>query len=347
MRAVPNNSIKRTAQALCLLLLSAGLLALQGCGCGFDCNNGNNPDNQDPASFTLGFSDEALEELKQVVIEVEQIAFTRNVGGNVIVETFTIDELGITDAESFQVDLLQYRGLNQLRVIENLELAAQAYSGIELTILKDDINHSYVQESDDSLKQLNISGSTLRLPGMNLGSDEQTYTAVFSLAQALQYQQGSDTYLLATSGLRTQDNRVAASLTGRVDNSLFDTESPCDAKEDPELGNRVYIYKETGLSAAALGDVFTSSSSTDIPDGTIAPFSVATLAEDVLTGNWQYAFGFLPAGDYTVAFSCNTQDDDPVDFDDFDIPLPSDQVYEISLDEGKKGICDLDEGASC
>ena len=347
MRAVPNNSIKRAVQALCLLLLSAGLLVLQGCGCGFDCNNGNNPGNQDPASFTLGFTDEALEELKQVVVEVEQIAFTRNVGGNVIVETFTIDELGITDAESFQVDLLQYRGLNQLLVIENLELAAQTYSGIELTILQDDINHSYVQESDDSLKQLNISGSTLRLPGMDLGSNEQAYTAVFSLAQALQYQQGSDTYLLATSGLRTQDNRVAASLTGRVDNSLFDTESPCDAKEDPELGNRVYIYQETGLSAAALGDVFTSSSSTDIPDGTVAPFSVATLAEDVLTGNWQYAFGFLPAGDYTVAFSCDTQDDDPVDFDDFDIPLPSDQVYEISLDEGEKGICDLDEGASC
>ena len=347
MRAVPHNCMKRTAQALCLLLLSAGLLVLQGCGCGFDCNNGNNPGNQDPASFTLGFTDEALEQLKQVVIEVEQIAFTRNVGGNIIVETFTIDELGITDAESFQVDLLQYRGLNQLLVIENLELAAQTYSGIELTILKNDINRSYVQESDDSLKQLNISGSTLRLPGMDLGSNEQAYTAVFSLAQALQYQQGSDTYLLATSGLRTQDNRVAASLTGRVDNSLFDTESPCDAKEDPELGNRVYIYKETGLSAAALGDVFTSSSSTDIPDGKIAPFSVATLAEDVLTGNWQYAFGFLPAGDYTVAFSCDTQDDDPVDFDDFDIPLPSDQVYEISLDEGEKGICDLDEGASC
>ena len=347
MRAVPHNCMKRTAQALCLLLLSVGLLVLQGCGCGFDCNNGNNPGNQDPASFTLGFTDEALEELKQVVVEVEQIAFTRNVGGNIIVENFTIDELGITDAESFQVDLLQYRGLNQLLVIENLELAAQTYSGIELTILKNDINRSYVQESDDSLKQLNISGSTLRLPGMDLGSNEQAYTAVFSLAQALQYQQGSDTYLLATSGLRTQDNRVAASLTGRVDNSLFDTESPCDAKEDPELGNRVYIYKETGLSAAALGDVFTSSSSTDIPDGKIAPFSVATLAEDVLTGNWQYAFGFLPAGDYTVAFSCDTQDDDPVDFDDFDVPLPSDQVYEVSLNEGEKGICDLDEGASC
>jgi len=347
MRAVPSNSIKPALQGFCLLLLSSGLLFLQGCGCGFDCNNGNNPGNQDPASFTLGFSDEALEQLKQVVIEVEQIAFTRNVGEDVIVETFTINDLNITDAESFQVDLLQYRGLNQLLVIENLELASQAYSNIELTILKGDINQSYVQESDDSLKQLNISGSTLRLPGMDLGSDKQTYTAVFSLAQALQYRQSSDTYLLATNGLRLQDNSVSASLTGRVDNSLFDTESPCDAKEDPELGNRIYLYQGTGLSASALGDVFTSSSSTDIPDGTVAPFSVATLAEDVLTGNWQYAFGFLPAGDYTLAFSCDTQDDDPVDFDDFDIPLPLDQVYEISLDEREKGICDLDEGASC
>jgi hypothetical protein len=328
------------------LLLAGATLFLQGCGCGFDCNNGNNP-GSGPAFLSLGFSDEALEELKQVVIEVDAITFTRSGAEDVVVETFTIEDLDLTNAESFQVDLLQYRGLNQLLVIDSLEMDATTYGAIKLTLLDRDVNLSYVQESDDSLKQLNISGTTLDLPGMRLSSGDEAFTLVFSLAQALQYQESSDDYLLASDGIRVQDNTTAASLSGRVDSDLFDTQSPCDAKEDPELGNRIYLYEGSGLSTDRSSDVFTTASTTEIPDDAVMPFSVATLLEDALTGNWQYVFGFLPAGDYTLAFSCDTADDDPVNYDGYVIPLPTDQSYDISLDEGEKETCDLNTGAAC
>ena len=346
MPAAQSNFTAPGIKLLSGLLLAGGLLFLQGCGCGFDCNNGNNP-GSGPAFLSLGFSDEALEELKQVVIEVDTITFTRSGAEDVVVETFTIDDLDLTDAESFQVDLLQYRGLNQLLVLDGLELDAQTYSAVKLTLLDEDINRSYVQESDDTLKQLNIPGTTLDLPGMRLSSGDEAYTVVFSLAQALQYQESSDDYLLATDGLRVQDNATAASLSGRVDSSLFDTQPPCDAKEDPELGNRIYLYEGNGLAASRTSDVFTTASSTEIPDDAVMPFSVATLVEDALTGNWQYIFGFLPAGDYTMAFSCDTSDDDPVNYDGYDIPLPTDQSYDVSLDEGEKETCDLDTSPGC
>ncbi|MDH3992165.1 MAG: hypothetical protein OEV47_04615, partial [Gammaproteobacteria bacterium] len=224
---------------------------------------------------------------------------------------------------------------------------ATTYGAIKLTLLDRDVNLSYVQESDDSLKQLNISGTTLDLPGMRLSSGDQAFTVVFSLAQALQYQESSDNYLLANDGIRVQDNATAASLSGRVDSDLFDTQSPCNAKEDPELGNRIYLYEGAGLPTDRTSDVFTAASTTEIPDDAAMPFSVATLLEDALTGNWQYVFGFLPAGDYTLAFSCDTADDDPVNYDGYVIPLPSDQFYDISLDEGEKATCDLDTGAAC
>ncbi|MEJ2530256.1 MAG: hypothetical protein P8Y92_00530 [Halioglobus sp.] len=214
-------------------------------------------------------------------------------------------------------------------------------------ILGGDVNRSYVQGADDILREITLPADTLSLPGVVLASGSQRYTVAFSLAQALQYQAPTDDYRLTDTGMRVVDNAVAASLSGRVDSSLFDAVTPCDEKSDPESGSRVYLFQGTGLSASVLADVHTGDSSAAIPDGAVAPFAVAALARDVLTGRWQYALGFLPSGDYTLAFACDSAGDDPVDFDGIAIPLPEDQQYDIRLDEGEQAVCDLAEGATC
>ena len=81
--------------------------------------------------------------------------------------------------------------------------------------------------------------------------------------------------------------------------------------------------------------------------GRIAPLAVATLTEDALTGNWQYALGFLPAGDYTLAFSCDAEEDDAVDYDGITVPLPDGQISELGLQEGESAVCDFDTTGSC
>jgi len=330
--------------AATLVLLVATQAALQGCGCGFDCSgSGGNS----RATLTLGFSDEALEELKQVVIEVDSITFRRTGAEDVVVDRFTIPALGVTDADTFQVDLLQYQGLNQLRVIQDLELAAGSYSGLQLRILGSDVNRSFVQESDDTVKPIRVSGSSLALPGPALGSGSQRFTVVFSLAQALDYQAGTDDYLLSATGMRVMDNATAASISGRVSRDLFDTVAPCDAKTDPEAGNRVYLYRDTGQATAALADVFTAASTTAPPAAATAPYTVASMAADTLTGSWQYAAGFLAAGNYVMAFACDAADDSPVNYDGITIPLPADQVYRFELVEGEAGVCDLAIDATC
>ena len=70
------------------LLLSIITASIGGCGCGFDCNNGDN--NDEPAKLSLGFSDSAPEDLKQVVIEVDSITFRRSGAQDVVVDSFTI-----------------------------------------------------------------------------------------------------------------------------------------------------------------------------------------------------------------------------------------------------------------
>ena len=336
--------ITKTAYLLTLPVLTLLLSATGGCSCGFDCNNDRD---NNPAMLTLGFSDQDLEQLKQVVIEVDRITLQRNGIEDVVIERFTIDDLGLVDVDSFQVDLLDYQGLNQLPVFEDLELATGSYSGLLISILAGDINLSYVQESDDSLKPIVVTGGQLSLPGPSLSSGEQAFTVEFGLAQALQYQPGSDNYRLTTAGVRLVNDATAASLSGRVDSDLFDSVAPCDAKTDPETGNRIYLYDSGPVAVADLADVFTSSSSTTVPPSKRAPYAVASMARDTLTGGWQYSLGYIAAGDYTLAFSCDAADDNPVNYDGISIPLPEDQVYDISLDEGERAVCDLALDATC
>jgi hypothetical protein len=338
---------KLFGKLLPVLIATPLLLSLGGCPCGFNCSSSSDDDDNTPATLTLGLSDASVEELSQVVIEIDSITLTRSAADDVVIDTFTIDKLNLTDVSSFQVDLLDYRGRNQLVVIDALELDVGSYNEVVVKLLDGDINFSFVQENDGSIKVLNAPTGGISLPGVVLASGQQAFTIEFGLAQALQYQGTSDTYLLASEGVRIEDNATAAGLTGRVDSTLFDQVTPCDAKTDPESGNRIYLYSGTGLSPSELADVHTTASDNNIPDDALAPFAVATLVENVLTAGWDYAFGFLPVGSYTLAMSCDAADDDPVDYDDIVVPLPTDQVYEISLSEGEQSVCDLADDAQC
>ena len=335
--------MKFPAKALVLLFL---LLSLGGC-CGFDCNNDD--DNKNPALLTLGFSDSIPEDLKEVVIEVDSITFQRTGAEDVVVETFTIPEQNITNAEFFSIDLLKYPGFAQLKVITDFQISAATYSAVVIKIIANGINSSYVLEADDTEKAITIGNGSgnLSLDGMSLFSGKQAFTVEFSLAQALQLQLDGR-YLLATDGVRIENNTTAARRSGSIEKSLFNTETICAEKSDPEVGNRVYLYEGNAFSTNdLLADVFTSDSNPVPPDIAVAPFAVASLSKVASTGNWVYAFGYVPAGDYTMAFSCNTATDNAVNWNDLTIPLPVDQVYKLTLSDGDNAVCNIAEGASC
>lgn len=335
-------------RAVKILLLSVflilPLLLLQGCGCGFDCNS-DSDDN--PATLNLGFSDAPLDDVSEVWLEVDRITFSRTGSDDVVVETFTISELGLTDAESFQLDLMSYQGINQLVVITGLELAVGTYSEIVLDVLDGDVNLSHVLENDGAQRELNVDSSQLVLPGMTVSSTDEGYTVEFSLGQSLVFNSSDDSYELTTNGIRVEQTETTAVLKGTIDPDLFDLVAPCDTKVDPEAGNRVYLYEGTNLAVVSLADVYTAASSITPPDAAIAPYTVMAPVENSLNGDWEYTFGYLPAGDYTLVFSCDAVDDDPIEYDGFRIPLPDDQLYEISLDEAESSRCDLATSASC
>jgi hypothetical protein len=329
------------------LLLAPLLLFLGGCSCGFDCSGSSN---NSPTLLTLGFSDSLPEDLKEVVIKVTSITFRRSGAEDVVVDTFTltIDDVDMVDVANFQMNLLDYRGKSQLLVIENLELDAGSYSEVSIAVEGGDINNSYVMEKgNDTLKELNVSDGSLNLKNLRLSSGSQKVTVEFGLAQALEFQSSSNSYRLTTTGIRMENNQTAATLSGQVDSALFDTVSPCDEKPTPETGNRVYLYEGGDLSADQLADVFTSGTTEQSPVDAIAPFAVASVDENDNTGNWEYAFGYLPAGDYTLAFACDTAEDDSVEYDGLLIPVPDGQLYTIVLSEADNVQCNLPSDTNC
>lgn len=329
--------------SLSVLFISM-LSTLPGCGCGFDCDSDSDSDN-DPGIVTLSFSDAPIDDVEAVLLVVDTITFRRSNGDDVIVDNFTIPELNLVDAETFDIDLLDYPGVSQLDVIADLEMENNSYGSIVLNIIDGDINQSFVRDND-GVKQLNAGSSQVVLPGIDVGGGAQGFTVEFSLAQSLQYLPSSDSYELTNEGIRVEDSE-SGSISGRIESELFDLDSPCDSKADPLAGNRLYLYSGINLDRNDLADVFTSSSSETIPDDAIAPFAAANVVSVAGSPTANYVFAFIPGGEYTLVFTCEAEDDDPVDYDGFGVPSPVDQLYEIDLDDGEITFCDLAVDASC
>lgn len=321
------------------LLLLVPLFMLEGCGCGFDCND---DDDNGPALLSLSLSDALPEDLSDVVIKLDAITLRRS-GNDVVIDRFAD---GDSEVATLTIDLLDYRGVNRIRVVENLEIERGTYSSIVLTIMGGDPNFSHViEQGSDEQVQLDPV-SNFSLPGFTAVSGSQEYVIEFALTHSLS-QRSSGTYELSTEGVLVANFATAATLSGQADSVLFDAEAPCDNKEDPLVGNRAYLYEGRDLNEEDLADIFTSGSNTTPPEGALSPFAGATLIRNTLTGAWEYSFGYLPAGDYTLAFSCNTADDDPTEYDGLDVPLPAGQVYPLTLEEAQSTTCNITEAVSC
>jgi hypothetical protein len=327
-------------------MLSAGVaLVLTACGgseggSNFTLGAGGSGSNQ-TGTVSFGVSDFPVDDADEVVIEIDKITLKKAGNDDVVIDRFTIPALTLDDVDSFQINLLDYQGSEQEIVIDELEVSAGDYTDIILSILDEDINNSYVLETSGAQKEIKVPSDTLKLGAftVNVG-DVQTFTIEFDLRQAMTYRPGPDVYNLKPRGIRLQDNDNDRKISGTVDPSLFDTEQACASKVEPTEGNVVYLYQGHGLNVGDLADVFDPDDdlSTTIPANAIAPFAVSTVTNT--NNEWVYEFAFLPSGDYTLVFSCAAEDDNSVQYDGISIPLPADQLLEVTA-ETVNVDCDL------
>ena len=299
--------------------------------------------------MSFGVTDAPVDSAEAVVITVDQVILRRDGASDVMVERFTIPSLGLTNADTFQMDLLDYQHGQRLLVIDDLVIPSGTYAHLILKVLDEDVNRSYVDEVNGPRKLIKQPSEELKLGGFTVADKGvYTFTLDFDLRKALTYNPGPDRYILKPRGVNIVSESLAATLSGDVDSALFNigTVPACAAKPDPLVGNVVYLYQGHGLNPAALADVYDPDIATGVPMGAVNPYAAVNVYQDLQSGDWRYYFGYLPEGNYTLAFSCNAEGDFAESYDgdapdNVVIPLPSDQLREITLTAGQASTCNL------
>jgi len=314
---------------LALAFLSATALTV-GCG-----------DSSSPATtvVSLSISDAPAGEVDEVAVTIDRIVFTQP-GDDIEIEEFVNNDDPEGDLlDTVTIDLLDYQGMASILVIEGLELEVGEYQNMILYVLDEDTDLSWVVEAGETeRKDLKVPSGRLQLGRFEVEDvGEQNFVIEFNLTQSLVYRPGaSDMYNLTPRGVRIVDVEAAVIVAGAVDPTLFDGESPCDEKVDPELGNVVYLYEGHGHETDTLGDLFDPEIDTDAAAELIPPF-----ASEPVSGDGDFVFSYLPAGDYTLGFSCDAEDDDPEFDDGIVIPTPDGEVHEVSLEPGDEFTCNF------
>lgn len=306
------------------------LAAVMLAGCGGSGGGGDTSSDTGTASFSV--TDAPTDEVSNVYVTFDRVDIKPEEGE---IQTFELDE-------PKQIDLLSLQGENAEPLIEEIELEAGQYNWVRLFVMggcagsdcmvrgeeDSESTDSFVVEDNGGEVPLFVPGDQpqaqseakrfvqLASPFTITAGGNADFTIDVELRKALTKPQGQDHYLLRPA-LRLVDNSEVGTITGTVDPSLV-SNSECEGFDNPEVeqANAVYLYENHDASA---GDVFVNENSEPIErDGVVNPLTLANV-EMQGDGTYQYTIGFVPAGQYTVAFTCDAVLDDPEADDSADI----------------------------
>lgn len=240
-----------------------------------------------------------------------------------VVVTFTGITLKPADGEAIEfsfdeaktLNLLTLQGGESAPLLDGEEVLAGDYEWVRLTL---DVDNSYVTEDDGSEKTLFIpSGAQTGLKlvsGFTVAQGgENNFTIDFDVRKSIVNPQGNGVadYFLKPA-LRLVDNLQVGSITGLVDYSNINSiRISDDAQENCAEGYEGSVYVYEGADAE-LSDL-------NVTNEEGNPLMVVPVELDDESGLYSYKAAFLTEGDYTVAYSCqvddNEQDDDTLEFD--------------------------------
>lgn len=303
-------------------VLATSALILTGCG-----SDSDSSDSEKTANVSFSVSDAPVDEAQSVTIAFTQIELIRQNGERILLDV----EPNSAGVDYQQLDLLDYQGSDSELIVTQQPIPVGEYKNLILHI-SDESNVNFVVDAQgtQSLKQ---PSNKLQLGGFTVSEDAtQAFTIEFDLRKSLVMRGNTNNnngYILKPHGVTIIDNESAAILAGNVEPNLFDDDAVCSATQGD---NFIYLYQGSSLEIGKLGDLYDQDDeefNSTVPEGTIEPYATAKVDE---AGS--YEFGFLPSGDYTVAFNCNGSADDSIQYDGLTIPQPAGEVKEATLISG-------------
>lgn len=288
-------------------------------GCAIFSNVGKKSDVQ------IDITDAPADDVERVRLAVSRVEFGRDNG----------------DEHSRDVNLVIENLLDlqhgQTRRLLDDELPVGSYDWLRLHV---DLGDSEVEERDGAVLSLETTTvtageATLRVDEpFKVEEDETTRLVVdVELRQALVVDAGG--YLLRPV-LRLMNRAETGNLEGTVASALVndgDCVNDLSADEGRGLGNIVYLYEGEDRVP---GDMDLDDNG--VPFGANNPLSVTPARLDLDDGDYRYRSGFLPEGDYTLAFTCQGMADFPDESNDIEFS----PVMNVRIDAGTTTDQDLD-----
>lgn len=277
-----------------LALLPLSLSALL-----FACGGGGSNDAAE-GRFSLAITDGPVEAADAVVVTFTELEL-KPAGG---------DAITLTLAAPVTLNLLDYQGQVAQPLVSNETIPAGAYNWIRLGV---DDSDAYI-EIDGAQYPLEIPSSAqtgLKLNrGFTVAAGGLTdFVVDFDLRKSV-HQEGTGDYKLRPT-LRIVENLTAGSISGTVADALVLDEACVNNGDNNDMGNVVYLYTGTVDSPADMS----GNADTD-------PLASAIVTYDDQTNSYSYSFGFVAAGDYTLAFTCDALIDDPLAVDELIFSAP-------------------------
>jgi len=309
-----------------LFILAAGTL-VAACG-------GSSSDNPAPQTgdVQLSMTDAPADDLTQVQLTLNAVALKPAQGSMIRRD---LDEPLVIE------DLLALQGAKSTVILPTTEVPAGRYNWIRLYVQSGDGN-TYVIDDNGGEFPLYVPGQQNNqnrerhvqlVSGFVVPVDgEVNFTLDVDLRRAITKPTNKDYYLLRPA-IRIVDNSKVGIIEGTISDSLIDDETCTTVMEgDTVQGNAVYLY--TGRDAQT-GDVFVDDQGAAIDSDN--PVTTATVNYNSGNDAYEYQIGFVPEGDYTLAFTCQALDDMP----DTDDNLTFSAQRNVSVTAGQTEIADL------
>lgn len=279
-----------------LALIFAVSFALAGCGSELSSGQG---------TLSLAVTDAPVDNASRVVVEFSGVS-VKPVDGEA--EVFDFDT-------PRQIDLLALQGGETELLLDDVVLNAGDYAWIRLAVNAGmNASDSFIELEDGSQHALFIpSGNETGLKlvrgfvvPVNASAD---FTIDFDLRKSVVDPKSANTPYILKPALRLADNTEAGAIAGTVGAAIANT---------GECSPAVYVYEGSDVTADDVGS-------------TTEPVASALVSMSDTTGEFEYRVAFLTTGAYTVALTCDA-DDDAADSDD-DITFEAQQDAIVEIDQ--------------
>jgi hypothetical protein len=260
--------------------------------CGGSSSSSSSPSEQ-PATFNLSIVDGPVDAADAVVIAFDEVEIKPASGASQVL---------VLDA-SATIDLLNYQGEVSAPLLNNVSLTAGAYNWIRLGV---DASASYI-EVNGAQFPLDIPSAAQTGLKLNRGftlaaGGVSNFTIEFDLRKSV-HQDGNGNYKLRPT-LRLLDNLEVGTIAGTVDRLLIEDVACANNGDNNDQGNLVYLFASADATPI------------DIQGQATDPLTSASVVYDNGIDGFRFTLGFIPEGDYTIAFTCDGLIDDPQQADE-------------------------------